>query len=220
MPVRAVIFDMDGVIVESEQLWDSVREELVATAGGRWLTDSDTAMMGMAAPEWSAYMRDHLQVPLTAEEINRRVVERLAERYSAELPLIDGAVDAVRAAAARWPVAIASSSDRELIDLVTARAGITQELTATVSSEEAGRGKPAPDVFLDAARRLSADPAECVVVEDSANGIRAAIAAEMRVIAVPSRDFPPPAEVLELAALVVGQVADVTPQAIERAGGR
>jgi HAD superfamily hydrolase (TIGR01509 family) len=219
MDVAAVIFDMDGVIIESELLWDRAREELVTAAGGRWLEDSDTAMMGMAAPEWSAYMRDHLRVPLTAEQINARVVERLSAFYRERLPLIDGAVAAVRAAAARWPVAIASSSDRELIDLVTDLAGLAGVLGATVSSEEAGRGKPAPDVFLRAAELLGTEPERCVAIEDSANGIRAARAAGMPVVAMPSRDFPPAASLLAEAAVVVDGPAEITPELIERAGG-
>lgn len=218
MPVKAVIFDMDGIIVESEHLWDQAREELVKETGGRWGANAQTAMMGMASHEWSVYVRDELEVPLSAEEISTRVVGRLEALYREDLPLIDGAAEAVRAAAEHWPVAIASSSNRELIDLIAELAGIDDALTTTVSSEEAGRGKPAPDVFLRAAELLDTDPADCVVIEDSANGIRAAVAAEMPVIAVPNRDFPPPEEILDIATLVVDRVAEVTPATIEKAG--
>lgn len=218
MPVEAVIFDMDGVIVESEHLWDQAREELVMEAGGRWGANAQTAMMGMASHEWSVYVRDELEVPLSAEEISSRVVARLEALYREELPLIDGAADAVIAASERWPIAIASSSNRELIDLIAELAGIAEVLAASVSSEEAGRGKPAPDVFLHAGRDLAADPASCVVIEDSANGIRAAVAAGMPVIAAPNRDFPPPPEILEIATLVVDRVAEITPAVIEKAG--
>ncbi len=220
MPVQAVIFDMDGVIVESEHLWDQAREELVKEAGGRWGANAQTAMMGMASHEWSVYVRDELEVPLPAQEISERVVARLTELYRRELPLIDGATAALRAAAQEWPVAIASSSNRELIDLITELAGIADHLTATVSSEEAGRGKPAPDVFLHAAEALSAEPQHCVVVEDSANGIRAGVAAGMPVIAAPNRDFPPPLDVLDLATIVVDRIAEITPTTIEKAGNQ
>lgn len=220
MPVNAVIFDMDGVIVESEHLWDQAREELVKQTGGRWGANAQTAMMGMASHEWSVYVRDELQVPLSAEEISARVVGRLEALYREDLPLIEGAAEAVIAAAEHWPVAIASSSNRELIDLISELAGIESALTATVSSEEAGRGKPAPDVFLAAANELAVQPTECVVIEDSANGIRAAVAAEMPVIAVPNRDFPPPQEILEIATLVVDRVADLSPALIEKAGNK
>jgi HAD superfamily hydrolase (TIGR01509 family) len=218
MPVDAVIFDMDGVIVESEHLWDQAREDLVKETGGRWGANAQTAMMGMASHEWSVYVRDELEVPLSAEEISREVVGRLETLYREELPLIDGAADAVRAAAEEWPVAIASSSNRELIDLISDLAGIADVLTVTVSSEEAGRGKPAPDVFLSAAELLSVEPSHCVVIEDSANGIRAGIAAGMSVVAVPNRDFPPEQEVLDLATLVIDRVSEVTNAVIEKAG--
>jgi HAD superfamily hydrolase (TIGR01509 family) len=218
MPVDAVIFDMDGVIVESEALWDRAREDLVKATGGRWGACAQEAMMGMASHEWSVYVRDELEVPLTAEEISTRVVARLEELYREDLPLIEGAAEAVRAAAGFWPVGIASSSNRELIDLIAELAGIADVLTATVSSEEAGRGKPAPDVFLATAERLGADPAGCVVIEDSANGIRAGVAAGMKVIAAPNRDFPPSQDALDLATLVIDRVADLTNATIERAG--
>lgn len=211
---------MDGVIIESEQLWNRSRKELVEETGGSWKFDAHPAMMGMASHEWTAYMRDELAVPLPAGEISDRVVAKLSAGYRESPPLIPGAAHVVARAAERWPVAIASSSNRELIDLVAELAGISGLLSATVSSEEAGRGKPAPDVFLMAARELGARPRDCVVVEDSANGIRAALAAEMSVIAVPSRDFPPPDDTLAEAALVVGDIGEVTPDAIEQAGPR
>jgi HAD superfamily hydrolase (TIGR01509 family) len=218
MPVDAVIFDMDGVIVESEALWDKAREELVKETGGRWGTNSQEAMMGMASHEWSVYVRDELQVPMSAEDISREVVGRLEALYRADLPLIEGSAEAVRAAAEIWPVAIASSSNRELIDLIAELAGIADVLKTTVSSEEAGRGKPAPDVFLMAADQLGVDPANCVVIEDSANGIRAAVAAGMKVIAAPNQDFPPSQDALDLATLVIDRVSDLTNQTIEHAG--
>lgn len=218
MPVEAVIFDMDGVIVESEALWDTAREALVKETGGRWGAGAQEAMMGMASHEWSVYVRDELQVPMSAEDISREVVARLEALYRDDLPLIEGSAEAVRAAAEFWPVAIASSSNRELIDLIAELAGIADVLTTTVSSEEAGRGKPSPDVFLMAAEQLGAEPANCVVIEDSSNGIRAGVAAGMKVIAVPNKDFPPAQDALDLATLVLDRVADVTNQTIEHAG--
>ncbi|MGK2877937.1 MAG: HAD family hydrolase [Solirubrobacterales bacterium] len=218
MPVEAVIFDMDGVIVESESLWGRAREDLVKETGGRWGAGAQEAMMGMASHEWSVYVRDELRVPMSAEEISREVVARLEALYREDLPLIAGSAAAVHAASEHWPVAIASSSNRELIDLVAELAGIGSALRTTVSSEEAGRGKPAPDVFLMAANQLGTDPAGCVVIEDSANGIRAGVAAGMKVIAAPNRDFPPSPDALELATLVIDRVADLTNATIEHAG--
>jgi HAD superfamily hydrolase (TIGR01509 family) len=218
MPVEAVIFDMDGVIVESEALWDKAREDLVKETGGLWGANAQEAMMGMASHEWSVYVRDELQVPMSAEEISRDVVGRLEALYREDLPLIEGSAEAVHAAAEFWPVAIASSSNRELIDLIAELAGIHKVLKTTVSSEEAGRGKPSPDVFLLAAEQLGVDPENCVVIEDSANGIRAGVAAGMKVIAVPNRDFPPSQEALDLATLVIDRVTDLTNATIEHAG--
>ena len=218
MPVTAVIFDMDGVIVESEALWDAAREELVKETGGRWGANAQQAMMGMASNQWSAYVRDELEVPLSAEQINDRIVARLIEFYRADFPLIEGADSAVRSAAARWPLAIASSSNRELIDLTVELAGLQDDFKVTVSSEEVGRGKPEPDVFLAAAEQLGVDPAECVVIEDSANGIKAAVAAGMKVVAAPNADFPPPQDALDLAHVVIDRVADLTNGIIEKAG--
>jgi HAD superfamily hydrolase (TIGR01509 family) len=218
MPVEAVIFDMDGVIVESEALWDKAREDLVKETGGRWGANAQEAMMGMASHEWSVYVRDELQVPMTAEEISRDVVGRLEDLYRKDLPLIEGSAEAVHAAAEFWPVAIASSSNRELIDLIAELAGIHKVLKTTVSSEEAGRGKPSPDVFLLAAEQLGVDPENCVVIEDSANGIRAGVAAGMKVIAVPNRDFPPSQDALDLATLVIDRVTELTNATIEHAG--
>ncbi|MGB1584157.1 MAG: HAD family hydrolase [Solirubrobacterales bacterium] len=218
MPTEAVIFDMDGVIVESEALWDEAREQLVKQTGGRWGAGAQRAMMGMASNEWSAYVRDELEVPLPAEEINSRVVARLIELYRESIPLIDGAVEAVLRAAERWPLAIASSSNRELIDLVIDLAGIADAFEVTVSSEEVGRGKPSPDVFLAAAEQLGANAEHCVVIEDSGNGIRAAVAAGMRVIAVPNREFPPAPDAIDLAHAVVDSVTDISNQLIETTG--
>jgi HAD superfamily hydrolase (TIGR01509 family) len=217
MPIAAVIFDMDGIIVDSEQLWDDAREELVKETGGRWGVGAQRAMMGMASHEWSAYVRDELEVPLSAEEINREVVGRLLRSYEQHLPLLPGAVQVVRAAGACWPLAVASSSNREVIDHVLEIAGIADQFGATVSSEEVGRGKPAPDVFLATARELGVEPADCVVIEDSGNGIRAAVAAGMRVVAAPNHHFPPDPDAIALAHVVVENVADITVESIEAA---
>ncbi len=212
-----MIFDMDGVIIASEKLWDDAREALVKETGGRWGAGAQRAMMGMASHEWSAYVRDELEVPMTAEAINEEVVARLLKSYDEHLPLIPGAVELVTSAAESWPLALASSSNREIIDEVLRLSGIDDYFAAAVSSEEVGRGKPAPDVFVFAAEKLSVDPSDCVVIEDSGNGIRAAVAAGMSVVAVPNEDFPPEPEALELADVVVGTVAEITSETIEAA---
>ena len=189
--IECVVFDLDGVIVDSEQVWDDVREQLVRERGGRWHEGAQAAMMGMSSPEWSRYMHDELGLPESPEEINDEVVRRMLERYRESLPLIDGAVDAVRRLAGRSPLGVASSSNRPLIDAVLEGAGLAARFAVAVSSEEVARGKPAPDVYLEAARRLGVEPARCAAVEDSSNGLRAAHAAGMRVIAFPNAHYPP-----------------------------
>ncbi len=207
--IAAVVFDMDGVIVDTERVWDEVREKLVADWGGRYSPEAQSAMMGMSSSEWSRYMHDHLGLRQRPDEINDEVVRRMLHRYQADLPLIDGAVAAVRALSRSLPLAVASSSNRPLIDSVLAAARIADCFAATVSSEEVARGKPYPDVYLEAARRLGVPPARCTAVEDSANGIRAAAAAGMRVVAYPNRHFPPDAAALALAHTVIGSLDDL-----------
>lgn len=211
----AVIFDLDGVLVDSEQLWNQAKEALVRDAGGHWRPGAPVAMMGMSSPEWAAYLRDVLAVPLSLEEINRAVVDRMQDGYARHLPLLPGAATAVRALGRRWPLGLASSSNREIIDLVLRVAGFADAFRVTVSSEEVARGKPDPDVYLECARRLRADPTACLAIEDSTNGLRAAAAAGMTVIAVPNPHYPPAPEAIALARAAVAVVGEVTPELVE-----
>jgi HAD superfamily hydrolase (TIGR01509 family) len=213
--IDAVVFDLDGVIVDSEHLWDEARRELAAERGGRWHERASRDMMGMSSLEWSRYMHDAIGLSEPPEQINEEVVRRLDELYRRELPLIDGAVEAVERLAARWPLGLASSSNRELIDLVLELAGLARDFSATVSSEEVARGKPAPDVYLEAARRLGVAPESCAAIEDSENGIRSAKAAGMRVLAIPNPQYPPEEEALSLADGVLGSIRELTPDCLE-----
>ena len=208
--ITAVVFDMDGVLLDSEQLWDAVREDLARERGGRWHDRAQAEMMGMSSPEWSRYMHDVIGLPEPPEEINAEVVRRLLARYHESLPLVDGAVAAVERLSARWPLGLASSSNREVIDAALAAAGVADRFEATVSSEEVARGKPAPDVYLEAARRLGVHASSCVAVEDSRNGIASAHAAGMRVIAIPNPHYPPSADVLAAADDVVTSLDELT----------
>ena len=210
---EAVVFDLDGVIVDSEQVWDEVRAEYARETGGRYGPDAARAMMGMSSTEWSGYMAEALGVPRTPEQINADVVERMLTRYGTAPPLIEGAVDVVRRVAERWPVAIASSSNVELIEVVLAATGLADVVREAVSSEQVARGKPAPDVYLEAARRLEVAPAHCAAVEDSHNGIRSAKAAGMRVFAIPNPHFPPGDDALADADVVLASIAEL-PQAL------
>ncbi len=212
--IEAVIFDLDGVLLDSEKLWDQARREVVQEGGGTWLPGSTEAMQGMSSTEWPVYLRDRLGVQLSAEEINNQVVARVLMLYQDTLPLLPGATDAVERMAAAWRLGLASSSNRPVIDLVLDRADLAPFFDVTVSSEEVPRGKPAPDVYLEAARRLGVIPSSCAVVEDSANGIRAGVAAGMRVVAIPNPDFPPPDDVLAMAKVVLPSLSDLSPDAV------
>jgi HAD superfamily hydrolase (TIGR01509 family) len=171
-------------------------------------------MMGMSSTEWSRYMHEVVGLPESPAKINREVVDRMLARYLEHLPLIDGAVDAVTRLAAHWPLGVASSSNRQLIDRVLEVSGLAPYFKATVSSEEVERGKPAPDVYLEAARRLGMEAARNAAIEDSASGIRSAHAAGMHVVAIPNRAFPPPADVLALADVVLDSIAELGPETI------
>jgi HAD superfamily hydrolase (TIGR01509 family) len=213
--IDGVVFDLDGLLLDSEQVWDAAREELAEERGGRWHPRAQRDMMGMSSPEWSRYMHDVIGVPEPPEEINAEVLHRLERRYRERLPVIPGAREAVERLAKRWPLALASSSNRELIDLALHLMGVADRFQATVSSEEVTRGKPAPDVYLEAARRLGVDPTRTAAIEDSHNGIRAAKAAGMRVIVVPNEHFPPDEEALALADAVLEELAELTAEAVE-----
>ena len=206
----AVVFDLDGVLIDSEQVWDAAREDLVRERGGTWDERATTDMMGMSSKEWSSYMRDRLGVPLTPAEINDDVVRRVASTYEHGLPLLPHSLETVRDLAAHWPLGLASSSNRPIIDLVLEQAGVRACFAAVVSSEEVANGKPAPDVYLAAARELDVDPKDCAAIEDSTNGIKSAVAAGMRTIAVPNRQFRPDDDVLASAAVIVSSLAEVT----------
>jgi HAD superfamily hydrolase (TIGR01509 family) len=210
----AVVFDLDGVLIDSEQVWNKAREELVRERGGTWHEHATADMMGMSSKEWSQYMHDRLGVPMEPAAINDEVVRRVISTYEQGLPLLPHAVDTVRELAARWPLGLASSSNRPIIELVLERSGLAPCFAVVVSSEEVDRGKPAPDVYLAVARGLGVDPKDCVAIEDSTNGIKSAVAAGMRTIAVPNPHFPPADDALATAAVVVPSLAEVTPELV------
>ena len=210
-PIEAVVFDMDGVLVDTEHLWDEVREALTEEWGGRYTPEAQEAMMGMSSPEWSRYLHETVGLSEPPDVINEEVVRRMLARYETDLPVVPGAIEAVRRLAEDGlGLAVASSSNRELIDAVLRRLELTEQFDVTVSSEEVARGKPAPDVYVEAASRLGVDLSRCVAVEDSASGIRAAHTAGMRVIAYPNRHYPPDGEVLALADATLASLDELT----------
>jgi HAD superfamily hydrolase (TIGR01509 family) len=215
MAIDAVIFDLDGVLVDSEPLWDDVRRRFALAHGGRWDDDSQRVMMGMSSGEWAHFMRNQLGVALPEPDIVAGVVDGMAARYRERVPLLAGAEDAVERLAARWPLGLASSANRPLIDLVLATARLDGYFAATVSSEEVARGKPAPDVYLEVARRLGVAPPQCCAIEDSTNGLLAAEAAGMRVIAVPRPGYPPEPRALAQADAVVPDLGSLAVEVVD-----
>jgi HAD superfamily hydrolase (TIGR01509 family) len=210
-----VIFDLDGVIVDSEIWWDEVRQDFAKGHGRGWTEDDRAAVMGANSAAWSRIMRDRLRLDLPDADIERVIVDAVVARYRDEgAPVIPGAVETVRRIAASRPVAIASSAHPAVIAAALDATGLAGTFPVVVSSDEVAHGKPAPDVYLEAARRLGVDPSACLVVEDSINGVRAARAAGMTVVLVPNASVPPAPGAAEAADLVLDRLADLDSAAI------
>ena len=212
--IEAVVFDLDGVIVDSEPVWEQVRQQVVAEHGGHWAPDAQQRLMGMSTGEWARYLSQDLGVGLPPETVAATVIEGMRTRYREGAPLMPGAAEAVRTLAARWPLGLASSSPPALIDAVLDGAGLRECFTVTLSTEQVQRGKPAPDIYLAVTARLGHSPGRCAAVEDSTNGLRSAAAAGLHVIAVPHPRYPPDPAVLRTASLVLTSLADLTVDAV------
>lgn len=212
--IQAVVFDLDGVLINSEPVWEQVRRGLVAERGGHWAPDAQRRIMGMSTPEWARYLSEDLGVGLPPDEVAREVIDRMAARYTEHVPLMTGAADAVHRIAARWPLGLASSSPPRLIEVVLRSAGLRSRLSVVMSTEQVAHGKPAPDIYLAVAAKLGGPPPDCAAVEDSANGLRSAAAAGLRVIAIPQQRYPPEPDALAQASLVLPSLAELTTDAI------
>jgi HAD superfamily hydrolase (TIGR01509 family) len=216
--IDAVVFDCDGVLIDSEPVWEEVRRSFVAERGGRWLPDTQDKLMGMSTAELSRYMAEELRVGMAADEVATRVIAAMADRYAWHLPLMPGAVDAVRALASRWTLGLASSAPQSLIEVVLDASGLRPQFQVALSSEKVARGKPAPDIYLAVTSQLGVSPGGCVAIEDSSNGLRSAAAAGMTVIAVPHGKYPPAPDALGAASLVLSSLTELTPQAVAALG--
>jgi HAD superfamily hydrolase (TIGR01509 family) len=212
--IEAVVFDLDGILVQSEELWDAARRELAEEHGIEWPDGATEAMMGMSSKEWSKYVHDEVGVPDPPEEINRKVLAWVERRYRDDLPWIPGAREAVKRMADAFPLGLATSSNREIIDIVVEEGGFADLIRTTVSSEEVERGKPAPDVYLEVTKRMGVDPRETAAIEDSTNGLLSAHNAGMRVIAIPNDAHPPAEKGLAVADVVLDSIEKLTPAVI------
>ncbi len=216
--IQAVVFDLDGVLIDSEPVWEQVRRALVAERGGHWAPDAQRRLMGMSTPEWAGYLSDDLGVGLPPDEVAKTVIDRMVARYSERVPFLAGAVDAVRRFAARWPLGVASSSPPRLIETVLQTAGLRSCFSVVMSTEQVAHGKPAPDIYLAVTAALGCQPQDCAAVEDSSNGLRSAAAAGLRVIAIPQPRYPPEPDALAQASLVLPSLARLTTAAVAALG--
>ena len=212
--IEAVVFDLDGVLIDSEPVWERVRRGLVAAHGGHWAQDAQRKLMGMSTPEWARYLSEDLGVGLPADQVAAEVIEQMAASYREHLPLLPGAADAVRRLAACWPLGLASSAPAALIDTVLEAAGLRPYFRVAMSTEQVAHGKPAPDIYVAVAGRLGFPPPACAAVEDSSNGLRSAAAAGLRVIAIPRPQYPPDPDALAVTSLVLPGLAALTPEAV------
>jgi HAD superfamily hydrolase (TIGR01509 family) len=212
--IEAVVFDLDGVLVDSEEIWDEARRELALERGLDWPESAQRDMMGMSSLEWSRYMHERVGLGEPPEQISAEVVKRLERLYRRKLPLFEGAEECVLRMAAAFRLGLASSSNRPIIDLVLELSGLAGSFEVTVSSEEVARGKPAPDVYLEALRRMDVAPERAAAIEDSTNGILAVHAAGMLVVAIPNHVFPPRPEALVAAGPVLGSLAELSPETL------
>jgi beta-phosphoglucomutase-like phosphatase (HAD superfamily) len=217
--IEAVVFDLDGVLIDSEPVWEHVRRGLVAGYGGRWPDDAQQRLMGMSTQEWARYLSEDLGIGLPPDQVARLVIRAMAGQYQHHLPLLPGAVDAVRRMADRWPLGLASSSPPALIHTVLATAGIAPLVTVAVSTEQVAQGKPAPDVYLAVASQLGVPPERAAAVEDSSNGLRSAAAAGLLVIAVPRPEYPPAPDALAQAQAVLKDLDELTVDLVDGLGG-
>ena len=217
--IEAVVFDLDGVLVDSEPVWEQVRRQVVAEHGGHWAPDAQQRLMGMSTGEWARYLGQDLGVGLPPETIAALVIDQMKARYAEHVPFLPGAIGAVRRLAARWPLGLASSSPPVLIDTILDGAGLRECFAVAMSTEEVAHGKPAPDIYLAVTGRLGRPPQRCAAVEDSANGLRSAAAAGLTVIAVPHPRYPPGADALRLAALVLPSLTGLTPDTVSQLAG-
>ena len=217
--IEAVVFDLDGVLVDSEPVWEQVRRQVVAEHGGHWAPDAQQRLMGMSTGEWARYLGQDLGVGLPPETIAALVIDQMKARYAEHVPFLPGAIGAVRRLAARWPLGLASSSPPVLIDAVLDGAGLRECFAVAMSTQEVAHGKPAPDIYLAVTGRLGYPPRRCAAVEDSANGLRSAAAAGLQVIAVPQPKYPPGADALGLATLVLPSLTGLTPGAVSQLPG-
>jgi len=214
-PLQAIIFDMDGLLVDSEPCWEQARRNMAAEYGRDWTADDQRHVMGVSTATWANYMIERLGLKMTPQALIERIVSDMQAVYRRQIPFMPGAIQAVRLAASHYPTGLASGSERRLIETVVNDAALLGQFQAVVCSDKLARGKPAPDIYLETARQLGLSPEACLCVEDSSNGILAGKAAGMKVIAVPDGRFQPNREVIRQADIVLKSLDEFSIEQIE-----
>lgn len=216
MTVEAIIFDMDGLLVDSEPIWDQARVNIALRVGKTWNHQDHVNLMGVSTDYWVQYMIDRLGLTTTKEEVQKEVVQQMITIYKKEIPFHPFAVNAVRWAAKRYPTALASGSPPQLIKIVTQSPRLKGCFNVVLSSDEVRVGKPDPAIYLETARRLGVAPENCLCIEDSAFGVLSGRRANMFVINIPDPKFPLSPEQVKHADLVLESLGDLNEQAISR----
>lgn len=218
MPIKAVIFDMDGVLVDSEVYWAEARVEYARDIGKVWGGDDHRLVMGRATLEWARVMQQYLALEKPPEVIASEMIDRMGTKYAARMPVRPGAIEAVHLAGKHYRVGLASGSPTALINRVMELTGLDKVFETIVYGDDIPNGKPAPDIYIEAMRRLDVSSTEAIGVEDSANGIRALKAAGMYAIAAPSPDFPLPPDVAAMADTLIESLEQFSVELVERFG--
>jgi mannitol-1-/sugar-/sorbitol-6-/2-deoxyglucose-6-phosphatase len=220
-PIQAVVFDMDGILIDSEVLWRQTREEFAADHGMTWSAEDQESTMGCNTRMWSRIMVERLdlraKLGMDDAAIARDIKGRLLAKYRQHLPEREGAIEAVRLAATKYKVALASGSPNELAEHVMKATGLDKIFLATTYGDDVAHGKPAPDIYLDVLRKIGVRPEDAVGIEDSGNGIRSLRAAGMGIIAAPGPEFPLSADTLALADVRIVEMTEFSLALVERA---
>lgn len=211
--IEAIIFDMDGLLIDSEPCWDEARRIMANEVGVDWNKDDHKAVMGVSTHEWVSYMKKRLSLEIEDKELEERIISNMRQIYSERIPFLPGALETVTLASSNYPTGLASGSPQGLIDTVTSDPGLQGKFQVILSGDNFEKGKPAPDIYLAAAKHLQVEPEKCVCLEDSGNGILAGKNAGMKVIAVPDPRFMPSQEKLGQADLILSSLQDFSLEA-------
>ena len=208
--VKAVIFDLDGLLVDSEPVWFHVRTEMFQRFRIAWTTQDQKALMGKNTQAWIDYVYEKLGGKLSRDEVTNQTLDGMIRSYqTGHVRLMPGAQKAIEYCSSIATLGLASGSPKVLIDAALESNGWKGVFKEVLSSDEVPHGKPAPDVYLEVMKRLGMKPRECVVVEDSGSGILAGRASGAKVIAVPNKELMPPSEALANADKIIESLDDI-----------